>query len=263
MSEMNLLVRGFPEAPDATEIIRILEDTFISLGGESDYLAGMKMTVPGVGVLYGVKVPLLRKLSKEVLRTYKNEREAIKRIAEECWANGSREHQLVALFMLAEIQLAPSERWALGERFLPDVSNWESCDQLCMALLGQALAEDTQYMDIIEAWLDDENVWVRRAALVTPVYLRRANFPADLAEELDRRTLAMASVLLDDRENYIRKAVDWTVREVIKRHYRIGLEWLMTKARSKPSGIARSTLKLASKKLNREDREAFQSLLEG
>jgi hypothetical protein len=56
--------------------------------------------------------------------------------------------------------------------------------------------------------------------------------------------------------------VDWTVREVIKRHYRMGLEWLMTRARSKPSTIAKSTLRLSSKKLTPKDQKAFLSILE-
>jgi 3-methyladenine DNA glycosylase AlkD len=74
----------------------------------------------------------------------------------------------------------------------------------------------------------------------------------------------MASALLDDKESYIRKAVDWTVREVIKRHYQIGLDWLLDQARSKPSKVAASTLRLASKKLTPKDREIFlQSLEEG
>jgi 3-methyladenine DNA glycosylase AlkD len=263
MSEMDWFLKELPGTPNASEVIRALEKAFLRLGGEPAYLTGMKMVVPGAGVLYGVKVPVLRNLSKEIRRRYKDETEVIREIAEACWYGGSREHQLVALFMLGGIVLDPSARWTLGVRFLPEVSNWESCDQLCLSLLGQALAEDPGYMEILETWLDDENLWVRRAALVAPVFLRRAKFPTDLAEELDRRTLAMASVLIDDEEHYIRKAVDWTVREVIKRHYRIGLEWLRAEARSMPSKIAKSTLRLASKKLMEGDQEAFLTLLEG
>jgi 3-methyladenine DNA glycosylase AlkD len=259
---MDQFVHELANATDAHGVVRILEETFIRMGGESEYLEGMKMVVPGAGELYGVKVPVLRELSKEILRSCKGEKEVMKKLAEECWSRGSREHQLVALFMLARIRLSSEDRWALGVKFLADVNNWESCDQLCMALLGQALADDARYMDILETWLDDESVWVRRAALVSPVNLRRSNFPPELGEELDRRTLAMASVLLDDKENYIRKAVDWTVREVIKRHYRMGLEWLMTRARSKPSTIAKSTLRLSSKKLTPKDQKAFLSILE-
>ena len=68
--------------------------------------------------------------------------------------------------------------------------------------------------------------------------------------------------LLDDPEKYIRKAVDWTVREVIKRHYDLGFEWLLKQARRRPTRIARTTLKLASKKLTAQDQEIFLHALE-
>lgn len=263
MTENNLVANKLPEIPDASRVIQVIEEAFTKLGGDPEYMQGMRMAVPGTERLFGVKVPLLRKLSNEVIQNYKKDKKTILKVATECWSRGSREHQLVALFMLAGIKLEPSERWDLGVRFLPDVSNWESCDQLCMALIGQALAEDPHYMDLLENWVKDESFWVRRAALVASVYLRRAKYSPDVAKELDNRTLAMAEALLDDDEKYIRKAVDWSVREVLKRHYSIGFDWLRTQARSNPSKIARSTLRVASKKLTDKDREKYLSLLEG
>ena len=235
----------------------------MDLGGDPDYLSGMRMTVPGVQKLYGVKVPLLRKLSREMIQAYKHEKAVILKLAKACWYCGSREHQLVALFLLAGIKIRASERWELGVKFLPDVDNWESCDQLCMALLGQALAEDPHYMDVLETWLQDENIWMRRAALVATIYLRRAKYGPDVAQDLDRRALAMAGSLLEDDEKYIRKAVDWAVREVLKRHYGIGLAWMRRQARMEPSKIAKSTIRMASKKLAEGDQEAILRLLEG
>jgi len=79
--------------------------------------------------------------------------------------------------------------------------------------------------------------------------------------ELDARTLAMCAGLLNDGEKYIRKAVDWAVREVIKRHYNLAFEWMLTKAESAPSSTARSTLNLAAKKLEEEDRARLVEIL--
>ncbi len=263
MTEVEERLIDLPDNPVPEEVLQALELAFEDKGGDESYLTGMKMAVPGTDRLYGVRVPDLRKLSREILRKYKGDQEALLNIADLCWSQGSREHQLVALFILGGIKLETEERWGLGVRYLPDVNNWESCDQLCHALLGQALAEDAMCIDVLETWLDDENFWIRRAALVSPALLRRAKFSEDLAEDLDRRTLAMAAALLDDKEKYIRKAVDWTVREVIKRHYDLGLDWMMVQASSIPSKTARSTLKLARKKLSKEDRENFLQALEG
>lgn len=256
------ILKDLPPDPVPEKVADILEGAFVNHVGE-EYLAGMKMAVPGAGKLYGVKVPILRKMANEIVNVYKKNNPDLREIALGCWGRGSREHQLVALFILAKIRLEPAERWQLGERFLPDVDNWESCDQLCWALLGQALAESPGYMDVLEGWIEDGNFWVRRATLVAPVYLRGAKYAENVALDLDRRTLAICEALLDDQEKYIRRAVDWSVREVIKRHYDLGREWVMTQAAVGPSRTARTTLKLAAKKLTDIDRTAFLVALGG
>jgi hypothetical protein len=43
---------------------------FKRLGGDRKYLAGVQMVAPGVGELYGVRVPVLRDLARRVLRSY-------------------------------------------------------------------------------------------------------------------------------------------------------------------------------------------------
>lgn len=257
------LLKDLPPNPVPEKVVDILEQAFIHHVGGEEYLAGVRMAVPGAGKLYGVKVPNLRKMADEIVRAYGKDNADLREMALVCWDRGSREYQLVALFILAKINLEPVERWQLGERFLPDVENWESCDQLCWALLGRALAEDPGYMEVLEGWIGDGKFWVRRAALVAPVYLRGAKHTEEVALDLDRRTLAICKALLDDQEKYIRKAVDWSVREVIKRHYDVGREWLMTQAAAEPSRIARTTLKLAAKKLSEIDRVAFLAAIEG
>ncbi|HEY45541.1 MAG: hypothetical protein AMJ88_12415 [Anaerolineae bacterium SM23_ 63] len=257
------ILKDLPPDPVPEKVVDILERAFVNHVGNEEYLVGMRMAVPGAGKLYGVKVPFLRKMADEVVRAYKKDNTDLREVALVCWGRGSREHQLVALFILAKVRLETAERWQMGERFLPDVENWESCDQLCMALLGQALAEDSRYMNVLESWVEDRNFWVRRAALVAPVYLRRANYAENVALDLDRRTLAICEALLDDQEKYIRKAVDWSVREVIKRHYDLGREWLMMQTSVEHSRTARTTLKLAANKLNEIDRTAFLTELEG
>jgi 3-methyladenine DNA glycosylase AlkD len=255
-------VGGLPQDPDPACVVDALTEAFRRHGEQGDYLEGMRMAVPGVGELYGVRVPKLRAIAREVVRTYRGARDSLRAIALASWAHGGREHQVVALFILAKVRMDPSERWAQGVRLLPDVNNWETCDQLCAALLGETLARDPHFMEELERMAKDENFWVRRAALVAPVYLRRAKYADDVARDLDRRTLAMCAALLDDGEKYIRKAVDWSIRETIKRRYDLGREWMLAQAAAEPSRMARTTLKLASKKLMEADQAMFLQMLE-
>jgi 3-methyladenine DNA glycosylase AlkD len=263
MTTVDTAVATLPPSPDPQAIIKHLTQAYVALAEKGEYLEGMKTAVPGLGKQFGVKVPILRQLAKGLLRTYREVPETMKATAIQSWNLPEREHKLMALFILAGLKdMPPEERWSIGVQFLPDVTNWEVCDQLCMALLGQALVEDPKFMDTLESWVLEENLWVRRVTLVAPVYLRRAKHPPDVARELDCRTLAICKSLLEDQEKYIRKAADWSIRAVIARHYDLASDWMMEQAEVIQSRTARSTLKLASKKLRQPDREALLARLE-
>ncbi len=257
------LMAELPPVPDPKQVLDLVTVAFEKLADRDRYYEAMKQVIPGVASLYGVRVPALRALAKDVQRAYKHDQDALKKIALASWEQGSREHELFALFLLGYLRtLQPAERWELGKRFLPQVRHWEACDQLCAALLGEALAQDARFMDTIEAWVQDDNIWIRRAALVSTVYLRRSKFAPEISLALDQRALAICGALINDNEHYIRKAVDWAVREVIGRHYEIGRDWMMAQTTRHPSKTARSTLRAASKKLIGADRDQLLAALD-
>jgi 3-methyladenine DNA glycosylase AlkD len=131
-----------------------------------------------------------------------------------------------------------------------------------MGLLGQALVEDPQYMDVLEQWVDDSNLWVRRAALASTVTLRRFKGDAVMRRDLNERVLEICLRLLDDSEHYVRKAVDWAIREGIRRDYTLGRDWLMERGAGELTSIARSTLKKSAKKLKPADEDKFLKKIE-
>jgi len=263
MSDLGKPEWALPEELDVREVLEVVTRALEGQERDSEYIQGMQMAVPGAGKLYGVRVPQLRTMAKQLTKKYGDQEQDLDRFAQASWAQGSREHRLIAIFVLAgRRKLTPERRWELGVEFLPDVEDWETCDQLCHALLGQALAEDPNYMEQLETWIDDDNFWVRRAALVSTVILRRAKYSKELAEGLDQRTLRMCAVLLDDGEKYIRKAVDWTVREVLKRHYALAFTWMVDQVESGLGAIGRSTLKLSAKKLDEADQQHLLAALD-
>lgn len=253
---------NLPVNPDPELVCAALQE-IMGKQVDPEYLSGIKQVVPGEQPSYGIRVPVLRDLALQILKTYGKDPEVVLPIARHAWEMGWREWQLIALFLLADIQITVEARWDLGVEYLPEVSNWELCDQLCGALLGQALAENPACMDKLETWIEAPDFWVRRAAIVSTVMLRRAKYDKTLAAELDRRALAICQALLDDQEHYIRKAVDWSIRETIKRNYDLGCEWMFGQTGRTLSRTAHSTLKLAAKKLSPSDRERFIAVLEG
>lgn len=252
-----------PTDPNPEQVVAALTDAFQTGTGDAQYQSLISTAVPGISPTYGIRVPALREMAKEILRKYKNQTAALRDIAQESWSMGTREHKLVALFIFDGLKdLAPEDRWVIGVRYLPDVGNWEECDQLCMAMFGRVIIESPSVMDELERWTQDPNLWVRRAALVTTVYLRNGKFDDEEATDLDARALAMCAALLDDDQKYIRKAVDWTIRAVIARHDQLAYIWMMEQSTPGLTSTGRTTLKLASKKLSEQNREAFLEKLE-
>ena len=264
-ASQDIIDRALASLPDALHeydiVLIVIEETFKALADET-YLEGVSTTVPGLMHVYGVRVPELRALANSLAKHYKAQPDSLRALALTLWDVGSREHQLLALFTLGRAKLTAIECWRVGNTLLPDVQNWESCDQLCHHLLGEALVADPTYMDVLEGWLDASNFWQRRAALVSTVLLRRLKAPPEEALGLDRRALAMCEALLDDPEPYIAKAVDWAVREVIKRHPEMGATWMVEQAEKGLSPKARSTLKKSAKKLAPDEQARFLEILE-
>jgi 3-methyladenine DNA glycosylase AlkD len=264
MMKDNLDNLPLPESLELQKLVDLVTQALEGGAEDPEYKAGISMAVPGALKTFGVRVPDLRKIAKSIGRQYKAHPEGLIDLSVELWAQASREHRLIALFLLADLkQLSAEQRWELGVRFLPDISDWETCDQMCHALLGQALVEDPVYMDELESWVTDDNFWVRRAAIVSTVLLRRAKYDPSMAEALDERALAMCAQLLDDDEHYIRKAVDWTVREVIKRHEELVFRWMLDQSDGGLSSIARSTMKKAAKKLPQAKQIEWLETIEG
>lgn len=249
---------NFPEKAAPDEVVQSITRALESLVDDDKYRAGVTRFVPGAGMVYGVRVPDLRDLARQTIKAYPSQPDLVVEVAQACWSVGSREHSVLAILLLSGLKVLTSEqRWELGLRFLPDVGDWETCDQLCMGLLGQALVENATYMECLEMWVEDPNFWVRRAALASTVVLRRAKFDPETLQSLNQRTLGLCLNLLDDREHYVRKAVDWAVRELIRRDYELGCQWLMTRAKGDLTSVARSTLKKSAKKLSSEDLAQF------
>lgn len=250
------LLGELPDQAAPAWVVDRVTRVFERLGKPAD-AAGVRRFMPGIDQTYGLRIPQLRALGEAVARRYRNDYHLCRSIARASWPRGTREHRMFAVFVAEQSALIPAERWALGLEFLPGVLTWEDCDQLCYATFAICLRLDAGYMDELERWIGDPNLWVRRAALVSTAPLRKAKHPLDVALDLDRRALGMCEKLLGDPEPYVQKAIDWAAREVINRHYHLARDWLLEQAGRDLPRHARSTLKLSAKKLEAADREAF------
>ena len=97
------------------------------------------------------------------------------------------------------------KRW-LANRYS---SNWATTDGICGSLIGPLLVQHPALVKPVRGWARDGNMWVRRASAVSLIPSARKGLALDAAYDVAR-------VLHADKEDLIRKAVGWMLREAGK-----------------------------------------------
>jgi len=168
--------------------------------------------------IYGVKIPVLRSLAKELGRDH--------RLAEELWALGARETRILAAMIADHRLLTP----ARAEAWLEEVDSWEVCDQLCQNLLQNAAWAQERALK----WAGRPEEFVKRAGFV--VLARLAVTGKAEPEDIRARYLPALERGAADGRNYVKKAVSWGLREIGKRYPELHQEALALAAELKKAG---------------------------
>lgn len=89
------------------------------------------------------------------------------------------------------------------------INNWDLVDLSAHYILGRAIADDIQPMNILDDLADSHILWERRIAIISTMYF--------ISQGDINPSLKMAKKLLRDKEDLIHKAVGWTLREAWKK----------------------------------------------
>ena len=95
-----------------------------------------------------------------------------------------------------------------------NLDNWASVDHFSVGIYGVLWGKGVVTDGHIEELLKSENSWDRRVAVVSTVAL---NLKSRGGSGDVPRTLAVCEKVVDDREDLIRKALSWALRELSKR----------------------------------------------
>ena len=148
----------------------------------------------------GIRIPRLRAVAKRVGRDHE--------VAADLWASGIHEARILAVFVddPACVTEAQMEAWAA------DFDSWDVCDQCCSALF----ARTTYGHRKAAAWSEREEEFVKRAgfALMAALAVHDRHAP-DAAFEV---FLSLIEREAGDRRNFVRKAVNWALRQIGKRN---------------------------------------------
>jgi 3-methyladenine DNA glycosylase AlkD len=185
-------------------------DTLEKLGDPRN-VAGMARFGIKPSVVLGVPKPALRRLARDLGRDHA--------LAQELWASDVHEARLLASMIddPAEVTQEQMDTWA------KDFDNWDTCDQCCMNLFWKTACA----YDKAEEWTASDAEFVKRAGFVLLASLAIHDKKAG-NEEFERFLPVIGREAADDR-NYVRKAINWALRQIGKRNARL---------RQKAAGVA-------------------------
>ncbi len=90
--------------------------------------------------------------------------------------------------------------------------SWDTVDDFSRTLSGPAWLQGIASDALIKGWAASDDLWWRRAALVSTVALNMRSYGGTGDAP---RTLAICDMLAADREDMVQKALSWALRELV------------------------------------------------
>ncbi|MCU7550362.1 DNA alkylation repair protein [Chitinophagaceae bacterium LB-8] len=176
------------------EILQTLQQhsNFVNIQGMSRYGINTEKA-------FGIKIPILRQLAKSIGKNHP--------LALELWKSEFHEARLLAIFIADPKQVDET----LMEQWVLDFNSWDICDQCCSNLFERT---PFAFQKALE-WVDRNEEFVKRAGFVLiavlAVHRKKLN---------DQEFLPFFSCIeekSDDERNFVKKAVNWALRQLGKR----------------------------------------------
>lgn len=179
---------------NAAEIINVLKKASSEQTQKSAAHFGIRVET------LGVRMPVIRQLGKELKRNHA--------LALELWDSGIHEARILASLLAEKMLVTPD----LMDKWVGDFHSWDLCDQTCINLFVH-----TAYVDqkIIE-WIQSNEEYIKRAGFVliacSAVHRKKES------DELFLSFLALLKPASSDARNFVKKAVNWALRQIGKRN---------------------------------------------
>lgn len=163
---------------------------------------------------YGVSVPDVRRIAKQVLRQYPIDDSAVLRCTLlELWDRGRyREERYAALAIAASpcvAQLRSLELLPLYRHLVESGAWWDLVDDVAVHLIGPLLRTDPATRVTVaremRQWAHDQDLWIRRTAILCQIGAREDTEPGLLRDTIEPS--------LGRTEFFLRKAIGWGLRD--------------------------------------------------
>ena len=149
---------------------------------------------------YGVSVPNLRKIAKETGKDHA--------LAQQLWTSGIHEARILAS-MVDDPKMVTEEQM---ESWVKDFDSWDVCDQCCMNLFDKTSFAYGKAME----WSAREEEFIKRASFAMMACLAWHDKNAD--DKQFKPLLPIIQREAADNRNFVKKAVNWALRQIGKRN---------------------------------------------
>jgi 3-methyladenine DNA glycosylase AlkD len=186
--------------------------------GEQRNIDGMARFGIRAKVVYGVAKPKMDELARRIGRNHD--------LALELWATGVHDARILAGMIDEPDQVTASQM----ERWIRDFDNWDVCDGTCCHLFVFAAPAWTKAVQ----WSRRKKEFEKRAGFALMAYLAYRDKSAPDAKY--RRLLPILRCEAHDERNFVKKAVNWALRNIGKRNVRLNREAIRAAERIRSQG---------------------------
>jgi 3-methyladenine DNA glycosylase AlkD len=175
-----------------------------------DNVAGMARFGISAKNTLGVPMPVLRSMGKRIGRDHG--------LALELWASGLHEARILAA-LVDDPALVTEEQM---EQWVGELDSWDVCDQLCSNLLDKT----PMAVEKARTWSRHPETFVKRAGFVLMAALSVHD-----KKSPDRLFLSFLPLIrreAKDERNFVKKAVNWALRQIGKRNLALNRAALKT-----------------------------------
>lgn len=176
--------------------------------GESSRAAGMQAYLKTDMAFFGVssadRKTITRRLKSELAPLSNGEYRAQ---ISELWEQPWRETRYLAIAVArAHPLFVTLDNLDLFEQMIRAGAWWDLVDEIAAHLIGRLVLDQREAMrPVLEAWIDDPDMWIRRTAILAQLRHKQQTDTAQLFDFCLRRA--------DEPEFFIRKAIGWALRQ--------------------------------------------------
>ncbi len=168
--------------------------------GTSENLAGMGRFGIETSSALGVSMPQIRRIAATAKRDHQ--------LASSLWASGLHEARILAALVEEPYRVTRKQM----DAWVADLNSWDLCDQVTGNLFDRLDCANEAIAD----WREDKREFVKRAAF-TMIAWRAVHLKKEPHKNY-LPYLEMIEEAADDNRNFVRKAVNWALRQIGKRH---------------------------------------------